>query len=97
MIPINVRAGTLSRTQGLNEGEPHLVSMILRWILDNMKLKVVELIDVLKSVVNNSARSPRKENSNPGLKHQFEEIICSTVLLSIITLMIVLVTRAYGS
>lgn len=93
----SLRQARLSRPQGLNEGELDLVSMILRWILDNMKLKVVELIDVLKSLVNNSSGSPRKQNNNPGLKHQFEEMICSTVLLSIITLLIVLVTRAKGS
>ena len=97
MIPIDVHAANMSRPQGPNHGELDLVSMILRWILDNMKLKVVELIDVLKSLVNNSSGSPRKQNNNPGLKHQFEEMICSTVLLSIITLLIVLVTRANGS
>lgn len=80
--------------------EPDLVSFILKWILDNMKHKVLQLIETLKSLVSKSLEPPQNPNTNPQLKHEnsgFEEMIVSTVLLSTITLMIVLVTRAYGA
>ncbi|XP_021748541.1 uncharacterized protein LOC110714344 isoform X2 [Chenopodium quinoa] len=93
----SVNQAKSSRHQRSDE-EPALVSMILKWILDNMKLKVLQLIESLKSVVSKSFESSQNKNTtNPELKHGFEEMIVSTVLLSTITLMIVLVTRAYGA
>lgn len=91
-----LHAAKASRTQRSDE-EPDLVSIILRWILDNMKLKILQLIENLKSLISKSLESPQNENTNAELKHGFEEMIVSTVLLSTITLMIVLVTRAYGA
>ena len=74
-----------------------MFSVILKWVLDKMKLKVLELIETLKSVVSKSFESPPNDKKNTELRHGFEEMIVSTVLLSTITLMIVLVTRAYGA
>lgn len=65
--------------------------------MDKMKLKILELIETLKTVLSKNFESPQNENSNQELNHGFEEMIVSTVLLSTITLMIVLVTRAYGT
>ncbi|KAL2892504.1 Protein GrpE [Bienertia sinuspersici] len=67
-------------------------------ILDNMKLRIWQLIETLKSLlVNKSYESSQIKNTNTELKQGFEEMIVSTVLLSTIILMIVLVIRAYGA
>ena len=83
--------------QGPSDEELDIVSMTLRWILVSLKLKVMELIDVLKSIVNRNFGSTQKEKGIKGPKHTFEEEICSTILLSVVSLMIVLVTRVFGS
>ncbi|CAO2813700.1 unnamed protein product [Amaranthus hypochondriacus] len=85
------------RNQNRSDEEPDLVSVILKWVLDKMKLKILELIETLKSILSKSFESPQNEKKNTELRHGFEEMIVSTVLLSTITLMIVLVTRAYGA
>ncbi|GAB4844309.1 hypothetical protein Ancab_037672 [Ancistrocladus abbreviatus] len=83
----------VNRLQG-SQQELDLVSQILRWILDITKAKVVEIIDKLRILVDGLFEAPQEEKTN--VTH-LEEMLRSSVLLSIIILLIVVVTRANGA
>ncbi|GMH17220.1 hypothetical protein Nepgr_019061 [Nepenthes gracilis] len=84
-----VEVGRLQRSME----EADIFSQILRWILDILTAKAKELIDKLRSIFDEILGAPGKKNA--AIDH-LEEMLGSSVLLSMVILLIVVVTRING-
>lgn len=75
--------------------EPDFAACIIGWIMEMTKAKVMELIEKFQSLVNDVflPRETKGENAEADNKNEFEEIVRSSLLLSIVTLLIVVVAR----
>ncbi|XP_043690287.1 uncharacterized protein LOC122641033 [Telopea speciosissima] len=77
-----------------SDGSPDTTASILKWILDNTKAMVMELIEKLTKLVNDMFEPPQKENT-AATTDLFEKRLRSSLMLSIVVLLIVVVTRAH--
>lgn len=75
--------------------EPDVAACIIEWIMEMTKAKVMELIEKFQSLVNEVFLPRETKGKNPEAenKNEFEEIVRSSLLLSIVTLLIVVVAR----
>lgn len=75
--------------------EPDVAACIIEWIMEMTKAKVMELIEKFQSLVNKVFLPRETKGKNPEAenKNEFEEIVRSSLLLSIVTLLIVVVAR----
>ena len=77
--------------------EPDLGALILRWILEITKAKIMELVEKFQSLVNEVFQSSREEGSNPEITEQLDESIVSSTFLAIVILLIVVFARAQSA
>jgi hypothetical protein len=85
------------RPQSSSE-KPDLATMIVDWILDIAKAKVLELIEQFISLVTMIFQPPeqKKKFAAQNTDGRLDEKLRSSLLLSVIILLIVVVTRAHG-
>ncbi|XP_058085908.1 uncharacterized protein LOC131233279 isoform X2 [Magnolia sinica] len=72
-----------------SEKGPQGPADFLRWIVDNAKAKVMELMEKIMTLVNDLFRSQEKEKA----MDIFDEAVRSSFMLSIMVLLVVVVTR----
>ncbi|KAK1261341.1 hypothetical protein QJS04_geneDACA018449 [Acorus gramineus] len=72
-----------------SDEDPDITTKILRWIIDNTKAKVTEFIDKITKLVNDLLHHSETEKH----EDQFEDIVRSSLMLSVVVLIIVVVTR----
>ncbi|KAK1306644.1 hypothetical protein QJS10_CPA10g00922 [Acorus calamus] len=72
-----------------SDEDPDITTKILRWIIDNTKAKVTEFVDKITKLVNGLLRHSETEKH----EDQFEDIVRSSLMLSVVVLIIVVVTR----
>ncbi|GFS35554.1 hypothetical protein Acr_00g0040590 [Actinidia rufa] len=78
--------------------EPDLATLLLNWILEITKAKVLELIEQFISLVNIIFQPPgAKKVAAEITDDQLDDKLRSSVLLSIVVILIVVVTRAHGA
>ncbi|XP_011018351.1 PREDICTED: uncharacterized protein LOC105121422 [Populus euphratica] len=65
----------------------------VKWIFDNTRARVVEVIETVTKLVNELFKPPADEKTSAGAKDPFEDKLRSSFLLSIMVLLIVVVTR----
>ncbi|XP_043718030.1 uncharacterized protein LOC122665976 [Telopea speciosissima] len=78
-----------------SDESPDRAASILKWILNNTKAKVLELIEKLRQLVNEVFQPPQKEKNTSATTDLFENRLRTSLLLSIVVLLIVVVTRAH--
>ncbi|KAH7848311.1 hypothetical protein Vadar_001096 [Vaccinium darrowii] len=80
-----------------SSGKPDLATMIVEWILDIAKAKVLELVEQFISLVTMVLQPPeqKKKLAAQNTDGRLDEKLRSSLLLSIIILLIVVVTRAH--
>ncbi|KAJ4949999.1 hypothetical protein NE237_026831 [Protea cynaroides] len=76
-----------------SDESPDTAATILKWILDNTKAKVRELIERLTKLVNEVFQPP--EENEAATTSLFEDRVRTSLTLSIVVLLIVVVTRAH--
>ncbi|KAI5601780.1 hypothetical protein POPTR_001G126300v4 [Populus trichocarpa] len=65
----------------------------VKWIFDNTRARVVEVIETVTKLVNELFKPPADEKTSAGDKDPFEDKLRRSFLLSIMVLLIVVVTR----
>ncbi|XP_061982631.1 uncharacterized protein LOC133702323 [Populus nigra] len=65
----------------------------VKWIFDNTRVRVVEVIETVTKLVNELFKPPADDKTSAGDKDPFEDKLRSSFLLSIMVLLIVVVTR----
>jgi hypothetical protein len=65
----------------------------VKWIFDNTRARVVEVIETVTKLVNELFKPPADEKTSAGDKDPFEDKLRSSFLLSIMVLLVVVVTR----
>ncbi|XP_011016560.1 PREDICTED: uncharacterized protein LOC105120072 [Populus euphratica] len=65
----------------------------VKWIFDNTRARVVEVIETVTKLVNELFKPPADEKTSAGAKDPFEDKLRSSFLLSIMVLLIVVATR----
>ncbi|XP_042510924.1 uncharacterized protein LOC122086249 [Macadamia integrifolia] len=78
-----------------SDESPDTAAGLLKWILDNSKAKVLELIEKLIKLVNEVFQPEQKKNNTAATTDLFEARLRASLLLSIVVLLIVVVTRAH--
>ncbi|XP_077242961.1 uncharacterized protein LOC143883502 [Tasmannia lanceolata] len=68
---------------------PEVGTRILSWILHCSKAKIMEFIDMIKKLMNDMFRSHDKENKTAA----FEDMVRSSLMLSVMVLLVIVVTR----
>lgn len=68
---------------------------VIRWIFDNTRTKVMEVIEKITNLVNELFKPAADEKGAAGPKDPFEEKLRTSFLLSIMVLLIVVLTRAH--
>ncbi|KAK1286151.1 hypothetical protein QJS10_CPB20g01436 [Acorus calamus] len=76
-----------------SDEDPDITTKILRWIIDNAKAKVTEFVDKITKLVNDLLHHSETEKH----EDQFEDIVRSSLMLSVVVLIIVVVTRFHRS
>ncbi|KAJ4955403.1 hypothetical protein NE237_012186 [Protea cynaroides] len=76
------------------DGSPDKEANLLKWILNNTKAKVLELIEKLRKLVNHVFQ-PLQKKKAAATTDLFEDRLRTSLLLSIVVLLIVVVTRAH--
>lgn len=71
---------------------PQVATQFLKWILDNTKKKMAELIEKIMKLVTDLLQSQEKEKA----MDIFEDTLRSSLMLSIMVLVVVVVTRVQG-
>ncbi|XP_077235391.1 uncharacterized protein LOC143877292 [Tasmannia lanceolata] len=71
------------------EKRPEVATRILRWILGSTKAKIMDFMDKIMKLVNDLFGVPHMENKAAT----FEDMVRSSLMLSVIVLMVVVVTR----
>ncbi|KAG5228573.1 Ribosomal protein L23/L15e family protein [Salix suchowensis] len=67
----------------------------VKWIFDNTRARVVEVIETVTKLVSELFKPPADEKTSAGAKDPFEYKLRISFLLSIMVLLIVVVTRAH--
>lgn len=68
---------------------------IIRWIFDNTKAKVMEVMEKITNIVNELFKSPDDgKTAMGGAADPFEEKLRTSFLLTVVVLLVVAVTRA---
>ncbi|KAG6434478.1 hypothetical protein SASPL_106115 [Salvia splendens] len=75
------------------KAEPALADVMLKWILDLAKSKVMQLLESFASLVNDIFQPPSNENPTSQLDDLLDEKLRSSLLLSVVILLIVVVVR----
>ncbi|XP_042991619.1 uncharacterized protein LOC122318393 [Carya illinoinensis] len=70
------------------------VANILRWIFDNTKAKVMEVIENITKLMNELFQSPDNQKTT-GATDPFKEKLKASFMLSVVVLLIVVVSRAH--
>ncbi|KAF5743607.1 hypothetical protein HS088_TW08G00192 [Tripterygium wilfordii] len=70
---------------------------ILRWVFDNTKAKVMEVIDNIMKLTNEFFKPANEGNAATGDTDPFQDKLKTSFLLSIVVLLIVVVSRAHGA
>ncbi|KZV43496.1 hypothetical protein F511_19040 [Dorcoceras hygrometricum] len=73
--------------------EQDIIALILRWILNVTRSKVLELAESFGFLVNEMIHSSHKDKPISELDHLLEEKVRSSLLLSIVIMLIVVITR----
>lgn len=68
---------------------------VLRWIFDNTKAKVMEVIEKITNLMNELFQSSDDQKTTDGATDPFMEKLKTSFLLSIVVLLIVVVSRAH--
>ncbi|GKU88473.1 hypothetical protein SLEP1_g2734 [Rubroshorea leprosula] len=79
------------------EVDPDLIAKILNWIFDIAKAKVVELVLKLQALVSEVFRDQDSKNWTDNSREQLEDIVRSSLVLSMVILLIVVITRVQGA
>ncbi|KAG6791897.1 hypothetical protein POTOM_001031 [Populus tomentosa] len=88
----NTDPRTSESSDGTGE-ETNLALNFVKWIFDNTRSRVVEVIETVTKLVNELFKPPADEKTSAGDKDPFEDKLRSSFLLSIMVLLIVVVTR----
>ncbi|XP_073291308.1 3-hydroxyisobutyryl-CoA hydrolase-like protein 1, mitochondrial [Primulina huaijiensis] len=76
------------------EEEPDIIALIMRWILNFTRSRVLELAESFGLLVNEMIQSSPKDKPASELENLLEEKVRSSLLLSIIIMLIVVITRS---
>lgn len=71
-------------------------TVILKWIVDSAKAKVMEIIEKISKLVNELFQTVESEK-DAGEFESFDEKLRSSFMLSVMVLLVVVVTRSYGA
>lgn len=85
---LDVHTAESSQLESSNE-DSQVIAQFLRWILDNTKAKIAEIMDKITNLMNELFRPTEKERATDI----FEDTLRSSLMLSIMVLLVVVVTR----
>ncbi|KAG8363418.1 hypothetical protein BUALT_Bualt19G0020300 [Buddleja alternifolia] len=87
--------GKEEKLKSYNE-EPDISILILKWIMEFTRSKILELVDKFGLLVNEILKPAPKEKPTSELTDLLEEKVRSSLLLSVVIIFIVVVTRNHG-
>lgn len=84
-----------------NSDELNKATNIVKWIFDNTKARVMDILEKITMLVNDLFKPPldieTATTSTAGTPDPFEERLRTSFLLSVVVLLVVVVTRAHGA
>ncbi|XP_073138112.1 uncharacterized protein [Henckelia pumila] len=93
-LPGSIFAAKKGRLLNCSEEEADIIFLILRWILNFTRSRVLELAERFGFLLAEMIQSSPKDKPTSELDHLLEEKVRSSLLLSIVIMLIVVITRS---